>query len=102
MSQAETSPDQTTTWKYCFDLLRCRIRCDIIILGHLAQQQIADAAPDNISFITLFLQATNNLSGVWAKLLNRDTMLRDWNNDVICDDYFLKTFKYCRSNTLVG
>ena len=38
-----------------------------------------------------FLQTSNDFSGVRAKLLNSDSMFREWNNNVLSDDKFPKT-----------
>jgi len=37
------------------------------------------------------LQATDDLGRVRAKLLNRNTVFSEWNNNVISDDEFLKS-----------
>ena len=92
VGQAESPPNDPATRKNCFDFLRYRVCRYIVVLGHLAQQQVADAATNDISFITLFLKSPNNLAGVRAELLHRDPMLRDWNNNVLTNDKFPKTF----------
>jgi len=90
MGKAKTSPDQVTPGKHHFDLFRCGIGSHVKILWHFSQQQVPDAAPDNICFIACFLQATNNLSGSWAKLLNRKTMSRGGDKVGIVDNKILK------------
>jgi len=39
------------------------------------------------------LQSANDLGGVRAKLLNRDTMFRDWNNNMLSDKDSRKLLK---------
>jgi hypothetical protein len=102
MGQAETAANQPRARKNLFDLLGCGVSCNIKILWYLTQQQVTHAATNYVGFKTILLQTTDNLCGMWAKLLDRNTMFRDWNNDVICNADFPKCCKLVRPTRLSG
>ena len=90
MGESETPTDQARARKYRFDFLRYGIGRYIVIFGHLAHQKITHAAAHDIGFIALFLQPANDLRCMRAKLLNRDTMFSECDNNVFTDGEFLK------------
>jgi len=47
------------------------------------------------------LKTANDFGCVRAKLLNRDTMLREWNNNVFSDGEFLKNLNKIDGSTTV-
>jgi len=103
MRQPKSAPYQAGTGKDCLDFFRGGIGRYIIILGYLTQQQIANTAPHNIGFISIFLKTANDLGCMRAELLNRDAMLGEWNNNVLGNNAFPKTLdKYCRSTLYTG
>ena len=103
VGQAESPPDDPATRKNRFDFLGNGIGRYIVVLGHLAQQQIADTATNDIGLVALFLKSPNNLGGVRTELLYRNPVLRDWNNNVLTNDKFPKTFnKFSCSDTYTG
>jgi hypothetical protein len=93
MGKPEPAPDQTGTRKYRFNLFRYRISRDIVIFGHFAHQQVTNTSPNDIGFITFFLETTNDFGGVGAELLNRDAMFSKWNNNMLSDNKFPKLKK---------
>jgi hypothetical protein len=93
VGQTEPAPDQTGTRKYRFNLFRYRIGRYIVIFGHFAHQQITNTSPNDIGFITFFLQTANDFGGVGAELLNRDTMFSGWNNNMLSNNKFPKLKK---------
>jgi len=96
--QAETAPYQARTGKYGFNLLRYGIRRYVVVLGHLAQQQVTYTAADDVGLVAFFLQTANDFSGMRTQLLNCNSVFLERDNNVLSDDKFLKTcYKYDRS-----
>ena len=86
----ESPADQAGTREYRFNFFGYGIGRHLVIFGNLAHQKVAHAPPHDIGFIALFLQPANNLRCMRAKLLNRDTMFSEWDNNVFSDGEFPK------------
>ena len=89
MGQPETPADQPATREYGLDFLGYRVGRDVVILGHLAQQQVAHAAADDIRLVPFFLQTAHHLGRVRTELLDSDAVFLERNDYMFSDIWSL-------------
>jgi hypothetical protein len=64
MGESEPAPDQEAVAKQLLDLLWSCVGADVEILGRPVQQQIPDAATDQVGFVAVAVQPVENFEGV--------------------------------------
>jgi len=75
VGQAETAADEAAVAEQRLDLLRRRVGGDVEILGGLPEQQVTDAAADQVGLIAPLVQAIEHLEGILADLFARNRVL---------------------------
>ncbi len=75
VGQAEATANQAAVAEQCLDLLRRRIGGDVEILWRLPEQQIPDAAADQVGVIASLVQAIEHLECIFADLFARNRVL---------------------------
>ena len=73
--QPEPAPDQETVAKQFLDLLWSSVGPDVEVLGVAVQQQVADAAADQVGFVAVAVQAIEDLEGVLVDPATGDMVL---------------------------
>jgi hypothetical protein len=88
MSQPKPPSDQAAARKNRLDFLGCGAGGDVKILGRLAKQQVANAAPHDEGLVARILQVMNDFGRMWAELFEPDAMLGLGNGDKLFDSFF--------------
>ena len=78
--EAEAPADDPAVSKQLLDLMRMRRRADIEVLRPPIEQQIANAAADQIRDVIVFVQPIENLEGVGIDVATRDRDARSRND----------------------
>jgi hypothetical protein len=75
MRQAESAADKPAARKHALDFLGRGAGGHIEVLGHLAEQQVANAAANDEGLEAGLLQVANDIRGMRAEFLEPDPML---------------------------
>src|SRR5690349_11044895 len=76
MSQPEAAADDPAVLEQTLDLIRVRVGADIEVLRAAAEQQVADAAADEVGRKVALMEAVENLQRVRVDVFARDRVLR--------------------------
>ena len=75
MGQPEPAPDQETVAKQLLDLLRSRVGANVEILGCPVQQQVPDAAADQVGLVAVAVQPVEHFESVFVDPATGDLVL---------------------------
>ena len=78
--QPEPPADDPAVAKELLDLVRMRGRTDVEVLGTPAEQEVADAAADEIGNVVALAQAIEDLERVGINVAARERVLVAWDD----------------------
>ena len=101
--QAEAAPDDPAVPEQPLDLGRVRARADVEVLGPPAEDQVADAAADQVRRVIVLVQAVEHAQRVGVDVPARNGVIRARDDDRIghADDYRVSG-RFSRLTTRLG
>ena len=81
VGETEPAADDPAVPEQPLDLVRMRRRADVEVLRPAAEQQVADAAADEVGDVVVLVQPVQHLQRVGVDLLARDRVLRARHDD---------------------
>ena len=78
--ETEAAADDPAVAEEALDLVRVGRRADVEVLGAAAEQQVPDAAADEVGDVVELPQPVEDFEGVWIDVLARERVLRAWDD----------------------
>ena len=74
MGEPKSAPDQETVAKQLLHLLWCRVGANVEVLWRPAQQQVTDAATDQVSLVAVAMQSIEDFKRTFVNLFAGDAV----------------------------